>query len=645
MSRPSVRLQLTKLVFYHILLWQLGHWPQSKFYCRAYVAPLPPDEVSVLQAITRDLEFKQQSTITNNICDGTFYAFTISCNCNDENQCRISKIEINNLGLTGTIHETVGYLSHLTSLSLANNKLHGSIPDTLGNLMDLKYLDLSFNQLSGLIPASLGNLVSLKQLYLNDNLLNGGIPRKFGLLKNLTEMAMQFNMLSGSIPEDFGYLSSLSYMDLSENQLSGPLPESLGSLTSLTVFAVCGNYFSENFPKSYGQLTSLEYFSIAGNYISGPFPAEAIAKWTNINFLQFFYTACRSLMGNYFEGPVREEIFSLPNLQYLRISDVAPNPSFKLPQKIANSANFISLLRNCSITGTIPKYISEEMTSLSYLDLSFNYLTGGLPHYMQSDMIYMSFSGNMLNGTIPRWIFRAFQTKMDLSFNNFSAVDTAVPSNLQLNLFACCRNSPTSLPYMMDPFEMKNTYCPRNKPKYHSLFINCGGERTTVGGNIYDQDNDTSLFYTSPKKNWAYSLSGDYGVKKGNASDYIKSTTRGVSITEAPLYEKARLSPLSLKYYAFCLRKGRYNVTLHFHEIIYTDDVDYTSLRRRSFDVYIQRNRTFNDFNIRDKEGSGEKPITVSHSAEVVHDGGLLEIHLYWSGKGQSVTHLLLMDL
>ncbi|CAN6690242.1 unnamed protein product [Malus baccata var. baccata] len=256
---------------------------------------------------------------------------------------------------------------------------------------------------------------------------------------------------------------------------------------------------------------------------------------------------------------------------------------------------------------------------------------------MNSNMTYMSFSNNMLNGIIPDWIFQAFGTRMDLSFNKFSAVDpaeySAVRSNLQLNLFACCRYSSTSLPDMMNPFEMKNTYCPRNKPKYHSLFINCGGEETTVNGSIYDQDNDTSLFYTSPKKNWAYSLSGDLGVPKSNTSAYIRNLKCGVSITEAPLYENARLSPVSLKYYAFCLREGTYNVTFYFHEYIYTDDANYTNIRKRAFDVYIQGNRILTYFDIKDKEGSRKKPITVSRSA-VVNDSDLLEIHLYWPGKG-----------
>nr|XP_028943502.1 uncharacterized protein LOC103429730 isoform X8 [Malus domestica] len=311
------------------------------------------------------------------------------------------------------------------------------------------------------------------------------------------------------------------------------------------------------------------------------------------------------------------------------ISDLA-NDGFQLPPNISNSANFISLtLRNCSINGTIPKYIGENMTSLRYLDLSFNKLTGGLPQNMSTNMIDMSFSGNMLDGTIPPWIHVYSQTRIDLSFNNFSAIGSPVPSNQQLNWFACCRNSSTNQPVMME-----NRYCPENNPKYHSLFINCGGEETRVDGNKYDQDNDTSLFYTSPKENWAYSLSGGYGVRESNTSNYIKSMT-GVPISggyEAPLYEKARLSPVSLKYYAFCLRKGNYTVTLYFNEVVYTKNEDYTSLRKRVFDVYIQDVRRLNYVNIREKNGS--EPITENISAVVVNDSGLLSIHFYWPGKG-----------
>ncbi|XP_070662043.1 uncharacterized protein [Malus domestica] len=632
MSKPSLRLQFTKLlVFYHVLLWQLGHWPQSKLHCRADVARLPEDEVSALRDFMSNTELRPEQIIEVTYCSDVVrtYGFVIECNCTNESGCRITGIRMSYLGLTGTIHEKVGDLTSLTYLILSNNTLHGGIPDTIGNLKNLQVLDLSRNQLNGSIPASLGRLVSLEYLYLQYNLLSQGIPPSFGSLTKLTELNLQFNMISDSIPEDFGNLSSLTIMELSENQLSGPLPQSLGNLTTLTTFYVSANNLSGKFPETYGNLTSLKKFSIAGNYISGPLPVETIAKWTNITHLV--------LVGNNFEGNLTEKIFRLPKLQYLLITDLANN-SFPLPPKINNSANFISLtLRNCSINGTIPKYIGENMTSLRYLDLSFNKLTGGLPQNMSSKMIYMSFSRNMLNGTIAPSILGDSQTRIDLSFNYFSAEGSPVQSNQQLNLFACCRNSSTTEPQMMDPFEMKNRYCPENEPEYHSLFINCGGEETIVDGHQYDQDNDTSLFYTSPKKSWAYSLSGDFGVPESNTSNYIKSMTRGVH--EAPLYEKARFSPISLEYYVFCLRKGNYIVTLYFKEIVDSKDEDYSSLRKRVFDVYIQDVRRLDYFKIREEEGTTEGPITKKISAVVVNDSGLLNIHLYWPGKGSYQYH------
>ena len=59
-------------------------------------------------------------------------------------------------------------------------------------------------------------------------------------------------------------------------------------------------------------------------------------------------------------------------------------------------------------------------------------------------------------------------------------------------------------------------------------------------------------------------------------------------MNNSALYMNARLSALSLTYYAFCLGNGNYTVKLQFAEIMFTDDKTYSSLGRRIFDVYIQ---------------------------------------------------------
>ena len=120
------------------------------------------------------------------------------------------------------------------------------------------------------------------------------------------------------------------------------------------------------------------------------------------------------------------------------------------------------------------------------------------------------------------------------------------------------------------------------------MFINCGGEEIDIDGNLYYSDNKTSEFYVSEEGNWAYSTSGSFLSENANSSDYIRQVKCGISVSEAPLYEKARLSPASLKYYGLCLHEGKYNVTLHFAEILFGDEEDYSSSMKRIFDVYIQ---------------------------------------------------------
>lgn len=71
-------------------------------------------------------------------------------------------------------------------------------------------------------------------------------------------------------------------------------------------------------------------------------------------------------------------------------------------------------------------------------------------------------------------------------------------------------------------------------------------------------------------------------------NDRANYIARDDSSEEAEIYQTARLSPSSLKFYGTCLRKGSYRVRLHFAEIMYSDTSNFTSLGRRIFDVAIQ---------------------------------------------------------
>ncbi|XP_073261463.1 probable LRR receptor-like serine/threonine-protein kinase At1g53440 isoform X1 [Populus alba] len=174
----------------------------------------------------------------------------------------------------------------------------------------------------------------------------------------------------------------------------------------------------------------------------------------------------------------------------------------------------------------------------------------------------------------------------------------------------------------------------RGKPKYDSLYINCGGGETVVDGKVFEADSATLNYHLARRENWAYSCSGDFGSKTYDSSDYIKNVDCGdCDPAETQLYNSSRLCPLSLTYYGFCLFQGNYTVKLYFAETVYQNDKDYSNLGKRVFDVYIQGKRELTDFNIKENATGTNKTWTASFTA-YVGDDHLLNIHLFWAGKG-----------
>ena len=171
-----------------------------------------------------------------------------------------------------------------------------------------------------------------------------------------------------------------------------------------------------------------------------------------------------------------------------------------------------------------------------------------------------------------------------------------------------------------------------------------------------------------------------------STDDYITLSPPSLPMPNLELYKSARISPISLTYYAYCMSNGNYTVSLHFAEIEFSDDKTYKSLGRRLFDIYIQVNRYFTstleeiiwyfayfkislyifstllayvgteltqyvvtlkvlelspilqgklevkDFNIADAAGGVGKPFVQKFTVSVTN--GSIEIRLFWAGKG-----------
>ncbi|KAM0998030.1 hypothetical protein ACFX13_007949 [Malus domestica] len=171
----------------------------------------------------------------------------------------------------------------------------------------------------------------------------------------------------------------------------------------------------------------------------------------------------------------------------------------------------------------------------------------------------------------------------------------------------------------------------------HSLHINCGGKQFTVAGEkdtVYDDDTfqaGPSSFYQS-STNWALSSTGWFIDVERPYDTYIGTNGTRLSMANPQLYMNARLSPISLTYFGFCLGNGNYTVNLHFAEIKFRNGKTYKSLGRRIFDIYIQGKLVKKDFNIMDEAGVFGDVVIKNFTAPVTNN--TLEIRFYWAGKG-----------
>ncbi|KAG5532890.1 hypothetical protein RHGRI_027240 [Rhododendron griersonianum] len=264
---------------------------------------------------------------------------------------------------------------------------------------------------------------------------------------------------------------------------------------------------------------------------------------------------------------------------------------------------FCLILRDLSfnnLTGPIPDSLFN-LSSLSDLFLGNNKLTGMLPA-LKSPLLHIDVSHNQLSVELPSWA-------------NNSVLATGLDC-IQQN-FPCLGDFPSS-------------------PKYSDFAINCGGPNLTSSSQIvYEGDNDAlgpASYYEASTKRWAVSNVGQFN-DKNNAPYTSVSSSPVITNSDSRLFQTARISPGSLRYFGLGLENGNYNVTLHFAETIISDPRTWTSLGRRVFDIYIQGNLVQKDFDIKKEAGGVSfKAIQIDFRAQVSKN--YLEIHLFWAGKG-----------
>ncbi|XVF79031.1 hypothetical protein PTKIN_Ptkin14bG0186900 [Pterospermum kingtungense] len=393
------------------------------------------------------------------------------------------------------------------------------------------------------------NTCHVDSIDLTRNYLNGTIPRQWGSMQ-LETISLLGNRLTGSIPGELANLSNLTELVLEHNQFSETLPRALGNLTKIERMYFSSNNFTGELPETFARLTALTEFGISDNNFTGNIPKFIFQNWTK---LQKIY-----IEGSGLSGPI-PIIDSLENLKSVIISDLNGAEATNFP-RLSNLPNLENLiLRSCNLVGKLPGSLVE------------------------------------FNKTL-RTFYR------DLSYNNFN--DTGLSDSCQKdggpNFFASIARTNNS--GIVPCLESQSLQC-QAEPK-HNLSINCGGSVRTVNGSTFDGDESDregpSTFFE--RSHWAFSSTGVY-LENTNKSYQLPNYGLNISGDERELYINARLAPISLTHYAFCLKNATYTGKLELE-----------------------------DFNIMDKAGGAGKPAVIPFKATV--NDGTLEIQLRWAGKG-----------
>ena len=131
----------------------------------------------------------------------------------------------------------------------------------------------------------------------------------------------------------------------------------------------------------------------------------------------------------------------------------------------------------------------------------------------------------------------------------------------------------------------------------YNFSIKCGGPQiTSSSGIVYESDIPTenesqelgpASYYVINTGRWAVSNVGYF-----NGTDnphYTSSSSSQFSNTlDSELFQTARVSASSLRYYGLGLENGNYTVSLQFAETAFNNSKSWKGLGRRVFDIYIQ---------------------------------------------------------
>jgi Leucine-rich repeat (LRR) protein len=331
--------------------------------------------------------------------------------------CSIYKLELDGVGMNGTLPDSIGNLERMHYLFLSGNSLSGPLPlnisrmkflkelvinengftstfpDIFGNMRTLGALDASTNRFTGPFPTSVVSAVALITLNLAANSISGGLPYALTVLNFLTVLVLDDNFLQESLAPLCG-LNKLQILSIAHNFLSGPFPTCVGAMTSLGRLNIGHNKFADPLTSVIDSLTvsSIYELDCGTNIFDGTIPSQLCA----LRGLQELY-----IDGNILRGYIPDCMDSMLSLAVFVVS--VNGLSGPVPSTVGNISSLVALaLDSNRLTGPLPTELNR-LESLVNFDISFNSLSSSLPANFlnaSSSVIYVSLESNLLSGAL-----------------------------------------------------------------------------------------------------------------------------------------------------------------------------------------------------------------------------------------------------
>ncbi|CAN6711041.1 unnamed protein product [Malus baccata var. baccata] len=349
-------------------------------------------------------------------------------NINSSKSLSSIDLSFNRLSTSSIFLWMSNYSASLVDLYLSSNHLTGSIPDVFGNMSSLADVDLYGNQLEGAEPHSFSRLCSVQSLDLRGNNLSGQFSRFVQILPTCAQSSLESlwlgeNQLSGRIPESIGQMSKLENLDLGMNALEGLISDShFSKLSKLSYLDLSSNSLVLNFESNWTPPFQLDYICL-GSCKMGPYFPKWLQTQNKYSFLNISNAGIVDILPSWFWGTTRYvtsidlshnqigEMFTNLTMDFVNYPEVhlrSNQIEGQIPATLSN-ASYLDLSNN-NISGSISFLCTSAATDLSFLNLSYNYLSGELPKCLThlGNLVMLDLSSNALSGKIPSTIGSLF---------------------------------------------------------------------------------------------------------------------------------------------------------------------------------------------------------------------------------------------